>query len=28
VVVFAIVLLLVCLYWTYAYIRRRSKKRY
>jgi hypothetical protein len=28
VVGFAIVLLLVCLYWTYGYIRRRSKKRY
>jgi hypothetical protein len=28
VVAFAGVLLLVCLYWTYAYIRRRSKKRY
>ena len=25
---FAIVLLLVCLFWTYGYIRRRSKKRY
>jgi hypothetical protein len=28
VVAFAIVLLLVCLYWTYGYIMRRSKKRY
>jgi hypothetical protein len=28
VVGFGIVLLLVCLYWTYGYIRRRSKKRY
>jgi len=27
VVVFAIVLLAVCLFWTYGYIRRRSKKR-
>jgi len=25
---FAVVLLLVCLFWTYGYIRRRSKKRY
>jgi hypothetical protein len=25
---FAIVLLLVCLFWIYGYIRRRSKKRY
>ena len=25
---FAILLLLVCLYWTYGYVRRRSKKRY
>ena len=28
VVVFAVLLLLLCLYWTYGYIRRRSKKRY
>jgi hypothetical protein len=28
VVAFAVVLLAVCLYWTYGYIRRRSKKRY
>jgi hypothetical protein len=28
VVVFGVALLLVCLYWTYGYIRRRSKKRY
>jgi hypothetical protein len=28
VVVFGIALLLVCLYWTYGYFRRRSKKRY
>jgi len=28
VVAFALVLLVVCLYWTYGYIRRRSKKRY
>jgi hypothetical protein len=25
---FGIVLLLVCLFWIYGYIRRRSKKRY
>ncbi len=28
VVGFAAFLLLVCLYWTYGYIRRRSKKRF
>ena len=28
VVGFAILLTLVCLYWTYGYIRRRSKNRY
>jgi hypothetical protein len=28
VVVFALALLLVCLYWTYGYVRRRSRKRY
>jgi hypothetical protein len=28
VVGFAVVLLAVCLFWIYAYIRRRSKKRY
>jgi len=28
VVAFALLLLVVCLYWTYGYIRRRSKKRY
>ncbi len=28
VVGFAVVLLLVCLFWIYGYIRRRSKKRY
>jgi len=27
-VVFTIGLLLVCLYWAYGYIRRRSKNRY
>jgi len=27
VVVFAIVLLAVCLFWTYGYIRKRLKKR-
>jgi hypothetical protein len=27
VVGFAVVLLLVCLFWTYGYIRKRSKKR-
>lgn len=27
VVGFAIVLLAVCLFWTYGYIRRRAKKR-
>jgi hypothetical protein len=26
-VAFAVVLLLVCLFWTYGYYRRRSKKR-
>jgi hypothetical protein len=25
---FAIFLALICLFWTYGYIRRRSKKRY
>jgi len=25
---FAILLLLVCLYWIYGYIRRRNKRRY
>jgi hypothetical protein len=28
VVGFAVLLLLVCLFWIYGYIRRRSKKRY
>ncbi len=28
VVGFGLVLLLVCLFWTYGYIRRRSKKRF
>jgi len=28
VVAFGAVLLLVCIYWIYGYIRRRSKKRY
>jgi hypothetical protein len=28
VIAFAVLLLLVCLYWIYGYIRRRSKKRY
>lgn len=28
VVGFGVVLLLVCLFWTYGYIRRRSKKRF
>jgi hypothetical protein len=28
VVAFAALLLLLCLYWTYGYIRRRSKKRF
>jgi hypothetical protein len=28
VVGFGIVLLLVCVFWTYGYLRRRSKKRY
>jgi hypothetical protein len=28
VVVFGLALLLVCLFWTYGYIRRRSKKRF
>jgi hypothetical protein len=28
VVGFAVLLILVCAYWTYGYIRRRSKKRY
>jgi hypothetical protein len=27
-VAFAALLLVVCLYWTYAYIRRRSRKRF
>jgi Na+-transporting methylmalonyl-CoA/oxaloacetate decarboxylase gamma subunit len=25
---FAVLLLLICVYWVYGYIRRRSKKRY
>jgi hypothetical protein len=25
---FAVVLSLVCLFWVYGYVRRRSKKRY
>jgi hypothetical protein len=25
---FAVLLLLVCLYWIYGYVRRRSRKRY
>jgi len=28
VVGFGILLLLICLFWTYGYLRRRSKKRY
>ncbi len=28
VVAFGVVLILVCLFWTYGYLRRRSKKRY
>jgi hypothetical protein len=28
VVGFAVLLLLVCLYWTFGYLRRRSKKRF
>jgi hypothetical protein len=28
VVVFAGALLLICLFWTYGYIRKRSRKRY
>jgi hypothetical protein len=28
VVAFAIFLLLICLFWTYGYIRRRSKNRF
>jgi len=28
VVGFAVVLLVICLFWTYGYIRRRSKKRF
>ncbi len=28
VVAFALFLLLVCLFWTYGYIRRRFKRRY
>ena len=28
VVGFAVFLVLICLFWTYGYIRRRSKKRY
>jgi len=28
VVAFTTFLLLICLFWTYGYIRRRSKKRY
>jgi hypothetical protein len=27
-VVFAVALLLLCLYWTYGYIRKRTRKRY
>jgi len=27
-VAFGIVLLLVCLFWTYGYFRRKSKKRF
>ena len=27
-VAFTVFLLLVCLFWTYGYIRRRSKKKY
>lgn len=28
VVGFAVVLLLICLFWTYGYIRRRTRDRY
>jgi hypothetical protein len=28
VIVFAIVLLGICVFWTYGYFRRRSKKRF
>jgi hypothetical protein len=28
VVGFGVFLLLICVFWTYGYIRRRSKKRY
>jgi len=28
VVAFALLLLLVCLFWTYGYFRRRSRKRF
>jgi hypothetical protein len=28
VVVFTVGLLLICLFWIYAYVRRRSRKRY
>jgi len=28
VVAFSVGLLLICLFWTYGYIRRRSKQRY
>ena len=28
VVGFGVVLLLICVFWTYGYVRRRSKKRY
>jgi len=28
VVGFAVFLVLICLFWTYGYIRRRSRKRY
>jgi len=28
VVGFAVLLMLICLFWTYGYFRRRSKKRY
>jgi hypothetical protein len=27
-VAFGVVLVLVCLFWTYGYLRRRSKKRF
>jgi len=28
VVGFAVILVLICLFWTYGYIRRRSRKQY